>query len=160
MYFLFLSSVVHVLALQQFIQTNEGEANVPKRLINSSEIHLKILSSLEKREKQYSKLLVTEIHFMLSSCLSRFTSNRIGEIELSCHVLYLYRWTDRGTGMIKMSELDAEREWMFLDSPRDKLRTEPPSVAQSLIPKIYDICSPEKGMCEDGYFDLSISVKI
>ena len=59
-----------------------------------------------------------------------------------------------------MTEADAEKEWDYPESPRANLSIEHLESAEAWASAIHNICSHERRMCEEGYFDLSISITL
>ncbi|KAL3447778.1 hypothetical protein BJX65DRAFT_307831 [Aspergillus insuetus] len=161
MYFVFLSCAIHCLALHQFsTQATPEEMPPPQKLLESSSTHLKLVNALEAYCRRCDLLVVREFQRLLTSTMSTVTEGFATGPAMSCHVLYLYRWTAGGFGMVQLKERDALREWKYDDKPTDPLWNDSVGAGGTLIQAICELCDERRRICEAGFFDLSISVAI
>ncbi|KAL4745065.1 hypothetical protein BDW72DRAFT_199008 [Aspergillus terricola var. indicus] len=158
-YFMFLSSIVQCLALHQF--SSDPSQQPPRKLIESSSVHLKLVDSVEAYCRRCDLLFVREIQRLLSTTISAATQGFYTGPRVSCHVLYLYRWTPCGLGIIQLKEQDALQAWTFEDKPTDPVWYSTLGMeATALRSAICGLCDEGRRICEQGFLDLSISVPI
>ncbi|KAJ0415412.1 hypothetical protein BJY00DRAFT_293540 [Aspergillus carlsbadensis] len=157
-YFVFLSCAIHCLALHQF--PHQATPPPPPKLLRSCSSHLEIIDALEAYCRRCDVLLVREFQRLLTSTISTVTEGFAPGPIMSCHVLYLYRWTAGGSGMVQLKERDALREWAFIDKPTDPLWNGTTGADRVLVQAICELCDDRRRICEAGFFDLSISVTI
>ncbi|KAL4984984.1 hypothetical protein BDW68DRAFT_180170 [Aspergillus falconensis] len=161
MYFVFLSCAIHSLALRQFsTQTTLEPICPPPKLLESCSIHLKFVEALEAYCRRCDLLVVREFQRLLTSTISTVTQGFASGPTMSCHVLYLYRWTTGGSGIVQLKERDALCDWKFDDKPTDPMWNGSAGADGLLIPAICDLCNERRRICAAGFFDLSISVVI
>ncbi|KAL2817629.1 hypothetical protein BJX63DRAFT_385553 [Aspergillus granulosus] len=161
-YFVFLSCIIQSLALHQFSpQATSGHTPAPKKLLESCSVHLKLIDSLEAYSRKCDLLVVREFQRLLATTIDSVTRGFYSGPTMSCHVLYLYRWTEQGSGIIQLNEEDGLAEWGFEDKPTDPVwNIRPGTDAIALLPVICGLCDDGRRICEEGFFDLSISVLV
>ncbi|KAJ5267077.1 hypothetical protein N7478_009885 [Penicillium angulare] len=159
-YFICLSSTVHCIALRQFIAQSECEhISLPDKLIESTKSHIEMLETLQSSYRRGDQLLVREIKYLLSSCLDAAANDREADVvQFSCENLYTYRWTHRGTGMVKMGQESAKQEWNYVEAPEESLWDGITGMETELIVAILQLCSSTQRICSSEYFDLSIMI--
>lgn len=159
-YLLCISSAIHCLALRQFIfQPDFAHISPPVKLITSTQAHLEILRVIEDTYQRCDLQIIREFLHMLSTCLRAATrGSRTGVGNISCEKLYLYRWTGAGSGMIQLSEKDANLEWNYVELPSDRIWDGSMGLETELVVAILQVCEPAQRLCRSGFLDLSIMI--
>ncbi|KAL3457142.1 hypothetical protein BJX64DRAFT_293396 [Aspergillus heterothallicus] len=168
--FVVYSATVHALALRQFFPSSTDNTNrpafletsVPAKLLRSSDHHRDMLSAIDMYCKRYNILILNEIHSLLSYTLSRAAFRAPGPTTpqfINMRTLMYYRWRGQGTGVIPLSQEDADAEWRYPVSPDEAPLLEQYYLvgAKAELQRVaVELCAADARMCQNGYFDLSI----
>lgn len=160
-FFVLLSSAVQCLALRQYFPFPFQEEaphygiTVPQRLVESSRLHLRVLSTLSAHSDRWQHDLVMEIHRLLSYCTSRAQHHAGSQDQtFTATNLMRYRWCGSGTGILPLSPTAARQEWHFSSLP-DEIWAWPSGQEEVLRNPVTELCDPSIRMCQPKYFDLS-----
>jgi hypothetical protein len=168
MYFLILSSLVHAVALRQYIgmeksnvvsETDVSAQNEPPaKLLASSAAHLEVLKTITSHSRRFNHPILKEAYRLLRTCHFSVIPEPTKCSPVNAELFMLYRWTGKGTGILSLDRPTAEQIWEFPRAPEAVFFSDGEGWEQSLRGIIVRLSSSQSRLCEDGYFDLSITL--
>lgn len=165
MFFVLLSSTVLIVALRQFDLELSGYS---RTIVDDQSLyvlkttvaaHLRFLNALSGGETRFDVDLITALRDLLVSIDGGHRHDEGSDGVSSLCIISHYRWSGQGTGITKMTEAAARKNWCNASVPWERDMQLAQVAARDVDQRraaILALCHPDARICSPGCFDLNI----